>query len=135
MREKIKLSTLKNRKAISPVIAIVILVAVTIMEALAVVYWMGGISSQYITFEKVEMGTHALIDMTYSVLLTASRPPDIYAMSLAVILDTGLIVWKKRNFISTHTPKPLRNLASRLIRPSSKRNGKINEISESTDRD
>lgn len=129
------MSTLKNRKAIIPEIATMILVAVAMTIAVTVAYWMGGISSQYITFEKVEMGTHALIDMTYSVLLTASRPPDIYAMSLAVILDTGLIVWKKHKFISTHTPKPLRNLASRLIRPSSKRNAKINEISESTDRD
>jgi hypothetical protein len=129
------LSTLKNRKAISPEIATMILVAVAMTIAVTVAYWMGGISSQYITFEKVEMGTHALIDMTYSVLLTASRPPDIYAMSLAVVLDTGLIVWKKHKFISTNTPKPLRNLASRLMRPSSKRNGKINEISESTDRD
>jgi hypothetical protein len=129
------LSTLKNRKAIIPEIATMILVAVAMTIAVTVAYWMGGISSQYITFEKVEMGTHALIDMTYSVLLTASRPPDIYAMSLAVVLDTGLIVWKKHKFISTHTPKPLRNLASRLIRPSSKRNGKINEISENTDRD
>jgi hypothetical protein len=129
------LSTLKNRKAIIPEIATMILVAVAMTIAVTVAYWMGGISSQYITFEKVEMGTHAIIDMTYSVLLTASRPPDIYAMSLAVILDTGLIVWKKHKFISTHTPKPLRNLASRLMRPSSKRNGKINEISESTDRD
>ena len=129
------MSTPKNRKAIIPEIATMILVAVAMTIAVTVAYWMGGISSQYITFEKVEMGTHALIDMTYSVLLTASRPPDIYAMSLAVVLDTGLIVWKKHKFISTHTPKPLRNLASRLIRPSSKRNGKINEISESTDRD
>ena len=129
------MSTLKNRKAIIPEIATMILVAVAMTIAVTVAYWMGGISSQYITFEKVEMGTHALIDMTYSVLLTASRPPDIYAMSLAVVLDTGLIVWKKHKFISTHTPKPLRNLASRLIRPSSKRHAKINEISESTDRD
>ena len=129
------MSTPKNRKAIIPEIATMILVAVAMTIAVTVAYWMGGISSQYITFEKVEMGTHALIDMTYSVLLTASRPPDIYAMSLAVVLDTGLIVWKKHKFISTHTPKPLRNLASRLIRPSSKRNAKINEISDSTDRD
>ena len=129
------MSMLKNRKAVSQVTATMILVAVAMTIAVTVAYWMGGISSQYITFEKVEMGTHALIDMTYSVLLTASRPPDIYAMSLAVVLDTGLIVWKKHKFISTHTPKPLRNLASRLIRPSSKRNAKINEISESTDRD
>ena len=129
------MNTLKNRKAISPEIATMTLVAIAMTIAVTVAYWMGGISSQYITFEKVEMSTHALIDMTYKVLATASNPPDIYALSLAVVLETGLIVWKKYKFISTHAPKPLRNLASRLIRPSSKRNGKINEISDNTDRD
>jgi flagellin-like protein len=46
---------LKNRKAISPVIATVILVAVAITVAVAVSYWMGGITSQYTKFEKVEI--------------------------------------------------------------------------------
>jgi len=49
------LSKLKDRKAISPVIATVILVAVAITIAVAVAYWMGGISSQYTRFEKVEI--------------------------------------------------------------------------------
>jgi len=50
-----KLSKLKNRKAISPVIATVILVAVAITISVAVAYWMGGISGQYTKFEKVEI--------------------------------------------------------------------------------
>jgi flagellin-like protein len=50
-----KLSKLKDRKAISPVIATVILVAVAITIAVAVAYWMGGISSQYTKFEKIEV--------------------------------------------------------------------------------
>jgi hypothetical protein len=37
------------------VIATVILVAVAITVAVAVSYWMGGITSQYTTFEKVEI--------------------------------------------------------------------------------
>ena len=45
----------KNRKAVSPVIATVILVAVAITISVAVAYWMGGISSQYTKFEKVEV--------------------------------------------------------------------------------
>jgi flagellin-like protein len=52
-----KLSKLKNRKAISPVIATVILVAVAITVAVAVAYWMGGIASQYTQFEKCEVQT------------------------------------------------------------------------------
>ena len=45
----------KNRKAISPVIATVILVAVAITIAVAVSYWMSGIASSYTKFEKVEI--------------------------------------------------------------------------------
>jgi len=46
---------IKSRKAVSPVIATVILVAVAITVSVAVSYWMGGISSQYTKFEKVEI--------------------------------------------------------------------------------
>ncbi len=45
---------LKNRKAVSPVIATVILVAVAITISVAVAYWMGGISSQYTKFENLD---------------------------------------------------------------------------------
>jgi len=43
----------KSRKAVSPVIATVILVAVAITVAVAVAYWMGGIAGMYTKFEKV----------------------------------------------------------------------------------
>ena len=48
---------IQSRKAVSPVIATVILVAVAITVSVAVSYWMGGISSQYTQFEKVEIQT------------------------------------------------------------------------------
>ena len=48
---------IRSRRAISPVIATVILVAVAITVAVAVAYWMGGIASQYTKFEKVEIQT------------------------------------------------------------------------------
>ena len=47
----------QKRKAVSPVIATVILVAVAITVAVGVSYWMGGISSQYTQFEKIEIQT------------------------------------------------------------------------------
>ena len=47
----------QKRKAVSPVIATVILVAVAITVSVGVSYWMGGISSQYTQFEKVEIQT------------------------------------------------------------------------------
>ena len=46
---------LRNRRAVSPVIATVILVAVAITVAVAVAYWMSGIAGQYTQFEKVEI--------------------------------------------------------------------------------
>lgn len=44
-----------KRRGISPVIATVILVAVAITVAIAISYWMGGISSQYAKFESVDI--------------------------------------------------------------------------------
>lgn len=48
---------IRRRKAVSPVIATVILVAVAITVSVAVSYWMSGISAQYTKFEKVEVQT------------------------------------------------------------------------------
>ena len=46
-----------ERRAVSPVIATVILVAVAITVAVGVSYWMSGIAGQYTSFEKVEIKT------------------------------------------------------------------------------
>jgi len=54
---KNEMTFMKKRKAISPVIATVILVAVAITVAVGVSYWMSGISSQYTQFEKIEIQT------------------------------------------------------------------------------
>ena len=45
----------QERKAVSPVIATVILVAVAITVSIGVSYWMSGISGQYTSFEKIEI--------------------------------------------------------------------------------
>jgi len=59
---------MRKRKAVSPVIATVILVAVAITVAVGVSYWMGGISSQYTQFEKVEIQTgYATYDSTNTI--------------------------------------------------------------------
>jgi len=55
LREKVK--SIRSRRAVSPVIATVIMVAVTITVAVAVAYWMSGIAGQYTKFEKVEIQT------------------------------------------------------------------------------
>jgi len=48
---------LEERRAVSPVIATVILVAIAITVAVAVSYWMSGIAGQYTAFEKIEIQT------------------------------------------------------------------------------
>jgi len=47
----------RKSRGVSPVIATVVLVAVTITVAVAVSYWMSGIAGQYTAFEKVEIQT------------------------------------------------------------------------------
>jgi len=61
---KNEMTFMRERKAISPVIATVILVAVAITVAVGVSYWMSGISSQYTQFEKVEIQTGYATSLT-----------------------------------------------------------------------
>ena len=65
-----------NKKALSPVIATVILVSVTIVVAVAVAYWMGGIAGLYTRFEKIE------ITSAYAVKDTSS--PYNYTVTVAL---------------------------------------------------
>jgi flagellin-like protein len=46
-----------DKRGISPVVATVILVAVTIVVAVAVAYWMGGIAGLYTRYEKIEISS------------------------------------------------------------------------------
>jgi len=46
-----------EKKGLSPVIATVILISVTIVVAVSVAYWMGSIASGYTTFEQIELPT------------------------------------------------------------------------------
>ena len=50
-------SLLGSRRALSPVIAVVVLVSVTIVVAVSVAYWMGSIAGTYTRFEKLEISS------------------------------------------------------------------------------
>jgi len=54
-REKARI--FKDKRGVSLVVATVILVAVTIVAAVAVTYWMGGIAVLYTRFEKLEISS------------------------------------------------------------------------------
>ena len=45
----------KDKRALSPVIATVILISVTIVVAVSVAYWMGAIAGSYTSFEQIEL--------------------------------------------------------------------------------
>jgi flagellin-like protein len=47
----------KDKRALSPVIATVILISVTIVVAVSVAYWMGSIATGYTSFEQIELPT------------------------------------------------------------------------------
>jgi flagellin-like protein len=53
--KKVTKSIVWNKRALSPVIATVILISVTIVVAVAVAYWMGSIAGGYTAFEQIEM--------------------------------------------------------------------------------
>ena len=71
---------LRNKRAISPVIATVILVAVAISVAVAVAYWMGGIAGMYTKFEKIE------IQSAYAA--KTSGTPDVWNITMG-LKNTG----------------------------------------------
>ncbi len=48
---------LKNAKAVSPVIATIIIVAIAIVMSIAVAYWMLGLGQSFTKYEKVEFTT------------------------------------------------------------------------------
>ena len=50
-------SIIAEKRALSPVIATVILISVTIVVAVSVAYWMGSIASGYTSFEQIELPT------------------------------------------------------------------------------
>lgn len=59
-----KRRSMKNKKAISPVIATVILVAVAVAIAIAVAFWAAGLAGTFTRFEKLEVGSAYAITNT-----------------------------------------------------------------------
>ena len=84
---------------------------------------------------KIEVIPLTPIELAFVVLATMAMPPYVYAVSLAAVLVAGVVVWRKWGFISAHLPKPLLNLASKLLRSSKKGNSKTNGKSGASDRE
>jgi len=93
----------KSIRGLSPVIATVILVSVTIVVAVAVSYWMGGIAGLYTRFEKIEISScyavkNSTNDYTVTVELKNTGSADA---TISYVLINGKPVTEYNN--STYT--------------------------------
>jgi len=95
LRKKLKVKKVANRifrnkRALSPVIATVVLVAVTIVVAVAVSYWMGGIAGLYTRFEKIEITSHYAVknaDGNYTITVTLKNSGSQDASITSVLIN------------------------------------------------
>jgi len=78
------LSRSPGRKAVSPVIATIIIVAVTIVMAVAVAYWMLGLTGTFTRYEKLEF-TYAYVVKKSDILIYNSSNKAIYNGSAYVV--------------------------------------------------
>ena len=87
------MTTLKKRKGISPVIATVVLVAVTITIVIGVAYWLGGISSQYTSFEKVEIQstTCTVVNGNWKIIVTLKNSGTATTTINAIYINDGAV--------------------------------------------
>ena len=81
----------RNKKGISPVVATVILVAVTIVVAVAISYWMGGIARMHTKIEKVEISsiyaTHNFENNTWAVTVNVENTGSSDSTLESVLLN------------------------------------------------
>jgi flagellin-like protein len=51
----INMSIYADKKGISPIVATILMVAATVVSAVAIAYWMGGVAGLYTRYEKIEI--------------------------------------------------------------------------------
>ena len=86
------MTKISKRKGVSPVIATVILVAVTITVAVAVAYWMSGIAGQYTQFEKDEKQSgYAETVGSVTEVLYQTGDPEIGTVIDGVTIAVGMV--------------------------------------------
>lgn len=84
---------LGNKRAVSPVIATVILVAIAITLAVAVAFWIGGITGQYTRFEKIEVQSAycQTVDTSWNVTLDVRNTGTTQASIINVFVNSKAI--------------------------------------------
>jgi len=99
------INKLSKRRAISPVIATVILVAVAITVAVGVSYWMSGIAGQYTSFEKVEIQSgYANIEPSpggWTITLVMKNSGSATANLITVFVNDEPVDLYGSNFVAT----------------------------------
>ena len=103
-----------NAKALSPVVASIILIAVTVAVSIAVAAWMGGMTIGFMNTEQIKITNVALTDSTTATITlqnTGSNPvtiSDIYFANAKVITTQTWTV----NGTTIETPKISGNTAA-----------------------
>ena len=88
----------KNAKALSPVVASIILIAVTVAVSIAVAAWMGGMTIGFMNTEQIKITNVALADgppqtATITLQNTGSNPVTISDIYFANEKITAIPVW------------------------------------------
>jgi len=80
---------LEDRRGVSPVIATVILVAVTIVVAVAVAYWMGSIAGLYTRSENLEIQSHFMTKCNLTEIAAAAPLKGMGWEIVLVVKNSG----------------------------------------------
>jgi len=107
------INKLRERRAISPVIATVILVAVAITVAVAVSYWMGSLAGQYTSFEKVEIQSgYATITSGkgWTIHLTLKNTGSATATLIEVFINDVPVTGYPVGTAATHKPHEMTSI-------------------------
>lgn len=91
---KRKMNMTKSRKALSPVVASIILIAVTVAVSIAVAAWMGALTFSFTETERVNITNLTFDDTTDTIAVTANNT-GTNAVTINEVWVNGL--WKIAN--------------------------------------
>jgi FlaG/FlaF family flagellin (archaellin) len=108
MKLKLRKTFKGNLKAVSPVIATIIIVAIAITMSIAVAYWLLGLGSSMTRYEKVQfVSAYANSDsqVAFNVKNTGTSPATIDVSTIFINgRPDGTITWQTGNSTATMQP-------------------------------
>ncbi|HSV49592.1 MAG TPA: archaellin/type IV pilin N-terminal domain-containing protein [Candidatus Acidoferrales bacterium] len=114
MKFKLRRTLRGNVKAVSPVIATIIIVAIAITMSIAVAYWLLGLGSSFTKFEKVEFAT-AYTDAgigNYTVTMTLKNTG-----SATATINAADVLYNGKPAVAYTTYAPVANFTQIVLQP------------------